>query len=65
MALDYKYDIFNLRKPRSMVTLINESWNNSTIGGLFQVNIIYTGMFQNMTYQHKKPDLSILIRVKL
>jgi hypothetical protein len=23
--LDYKYDIFNLRKPRSMVTLINES----------------------------------------
>jgi hypothetical protein len=49
MALDYKYDIFNLRKPRSMVTLINESWNNSTIGGLFQVNIIYTGMFQNMT----------------
>lgn len=49
MALDYKYDIFNLIKPRSMVTLINVSWNNSTIGGLFKVNIIYTGMFQYMT----------------
>lgn len=49
MTLDYKYDIFNLTKPRSIVTLISIPWNNSTIGGLFQVNIIYTGMFQNMT----------------